>query len=183
MESDNIISIVIRVRNAENDLQRCLNGLREQELPDRHKLEIIVVDNESKDNSVEIASRFGAIIVPLATQDFTWGKALNCGITKTTGAIVLILSADAYPANKNWVSEMTHPFENINVAAVYGRQMPRMDAPIDEIVRLKKTFGDASRVMNSIPENFSSRGGNFPVSNACAAMRTALGLGTSSSHS
>jgi len=171
MKSVKTISIVIRVRNAENDLRRCLAGLREQQLPAEHTLEIIVVDNESTDNSAEAARQFGADVVSLSVQDFSWGRALNRGIARTAGDIVLLLSADAYPANNRWIMEMLVPFENPKVAAVYGRQVPRPDAPIDEIVRLRKTFGETSRIAESVSEDFSLRGGKLPVSNACAAIR------------
>jgi rhamnosyltransferase len=171
MENDRTISIVIRVRNAAKELERCLKGIVQQLLPADHKREIIVVDNESTDGSAVIARQFGAVVVFLAVQDFSWGRALNRGIFKATGDIVLILSADAYPADENWISEMIKPFEDPCVAAVYGRQIPRPDAPIDEIVRLIKTFGETSQIAKSMPDGFSPRGGQFPVSNACAAIR------------
>jgi glycosyltransferase involved in cell wall biosynthesis len=174
MESNKTISIVIRVRNAENDLRRCFTGLRGQQLPAGHNLEIIVVDNESTDNSTEVARQFEADVVFLAAQDFSWGRALNRGIAKAAGDIILILSADAYPVDNNWIMEMLVPFENPKVAAVYGRQVPRPDAPIDEVVRLGKTFGETTQIAESIPEGFSPRGGNFPVSNACAAIRKSI---------
>lgn len=165
------ISVVVRVRNAEKDLLRCLSLLRKQDLPEGSKLEIIVVDNDSVDGSVDVAQAYGAKIIFLTTEEFTWGRALNRGIAAAAGDIILLLSADAYPAGHNWVIEMIRPFEDQQIAAVYGRQIPRTDAPIDEIVRLRRTFGNSTLVARELPKDFSSRGGAFPVSNACAAIR------------
>lgn len=171
MEPNKTISLVIRVRNAAGDLERCLGEIRQQTLPPGHELEIIVVDNESEDDSAKVAQQYGSCVVFLAANDFSWGRALNVGISQSAGDIVLILSADAYPADENWIIEMIKPFVNPKVAAVYGRQKPRSNAPIDEIVRLKKTFRKTTIIVKSLPKNFSSKGGQIPVSNACAAIR------------
>lgn len=160
-----VISIVIRVRNAEKDLERCLRLLSQQRLPEDDRLEIIVVDNESTDNSAQVAHHYGAKVVDLPRQEFSWGRALNRGIAAASGDIVLLLSADAYPAHDQWIQEMLAPFEDSHVAAVYGRQIPRPDAPIDEIVRLKKAFPSESHLCNS-DTSISS----VPCSNACAAI-------------
>ena len=166
------LSIVIRVRNAEKDLLRCLTALREQQLPSGYKLEIIVVDNESTDNSAEVARQFGAEVVFLATQEFSWGRSLNRGIDTVSGEIVLILSADAYPANDRWILEMITPFQEPKVVAVYGRQIPHPDAPVDEIARLSRAFPNKSLRYDSESDVFPQQGDCFvPCSNACAAIR------------
>ena len=166
-----VISLVIRVRNNAKDLQKCLGVIQQQVLQDGLNLEIIVVDNESTDSSSIIAKSYGAKVVSLPVKEFSWGRALNLGIEASSGEIVLLLSADAHPVRDNWISEMLKPFGDSRVAAVYGRQIPRFDAPIDEIIRLKNTFGSTSIVAKCLPEKFTpKRSGSFPVSNACAAI-------------
>ena len=168
-----VISIIIRVRNAEKDLQRCLGILREQQLPEDHELEIIVVNNESTDNSDWVARKYGAKVVFLPVKDFSWGRALNRGIYVAVGEIVVLLSADAYPVDRNWIVKMVAPFENVEVGAVYGRQIPRPDASIDEIVRLEMDFLAESRSFYLCNEAGPS-GTGMIVSNACAAIRKSL---------
>ncbi|MCD6392301.1 MAG: glycosyltransferase family 2 protein [Planctomycetes bacterium] len=165
------VSAVIRVRNAAGNLQRCLAGLECQVLPPSVGLEIIVVDNGSTDESVDVARRYGATIVPIKAEEFTWGGALNTGVAKATGQIVLLLSSDAYAADSNWLCEMLKPFNNPNVAAVYGRQIPYRDAPVDERVRLKRYFPAASVEFNKNSDNIHPSGRGMVVSNACAAIR------------
>ena len=168
------VSAVIRVRNNADDLRRCLTGFHQQRLPAHIELELIVVDNESTDASADVAREMSAKVVPISTALFTWGRALNYGIREASGSLIVILSSDAYPTNENWLFEMIRPFEDASVAAVYGRQISRSDAPVDEQIRLKKQFREESRSVNSIPENFSADGGDLCVSNACAAIRRTL---------
>ncbi len=165
------VSAVIRVRNAAGNLQRCLAGLECQVLPPSVGLEIIVVDNDSTDESVDVARRYGATIVPIKAEEFTWGGALNAGFAKATGQIVLLLSSDAYAADSNWLPEMLKPFNNPNVAAVYGRQIPYRDAPVDERVRLKRYFPAASVEFNQNSGNVKPNGRGMIASNASAAIR------------
>jgi glycosyltransferase involved in cell wall biosynthesis len=167
LKKNKIFSVIIRVRNAEKDLRNCLQLLRQQLLPRDVVLEIVVVDNESADNSVLVAKEYGARVVFLPVAEFTWGRALNRGIAASTGEIVLLLSADAHPANSSWIIEMANSLNEPNVAAVYGRQIPRADAPIDEIVRLRKYFPPRSVIFNR--HSLECGEEDIIASNACAA--------------
>lgn len=169
MTQRKIFSIVIRVRNAEKDLQRCLNLLQQQHLPEDVELEIVVVDNESTDRSAAVALAHGAKIIFLPVNEFSWGRALNRGIAASSGEIILLLSTDAHPADNNWFVEMVAPLEEPDVVAVYGRQIPRADAPIDEIVRLKKSFPE--RNIKFDINSLKSPKEIIIASNACAAFR------------
>lgn len=93
---------------------------------------------------------------------------MNAGLRAASGSIAVVLSADAYPANCHWLERLLQPFTSNAVAAVYARQIPRSDAPIDECVRLLRTF-TAEPVRSGRPcENAAG----FPwASNSCAAMR------------
>jgi GT2 family glycosyltransferase len=167
------VSIVIRARNAAKDLDRCLGGLMRQTLPAGAELEIVVVDNDSTDDSRAVAQRHGAGIVPISQAEFSWGRALNRGIAKARGDIVLLLSSDATPADESWLRNMIEPFSEPDVAIVYGRQLPYPDAPVDERVRLKRTFGAKPIVLDGGQE-VEDTGKGMNASNACAAIRRAV---------
>jgi GT2 family glycosyltransferase len=61
---------------------------------------------------------------------------------------------------------MLVPFNDPTVAVVYGRQIPQINAPIDERARLIRRFGDEA--LSSGPGASQKR---IPLSNACAALR------------
>ena len=168
------IAAVIRVRNAAKELDRCLSALRRQVLPEGVELEIVVVDNDSTDGSHAVAQRYGATVVPISQAEFSWGRALNRGIAQTHGDVVLLLSSDATPADEYWVQHMVEPFVEPDVAIVYGRQLPYPDAPVDERVRLKRTFGTEPMALDRTKhaDNPCARG--MLVSNACGAVRRAV---------
>jgi glycosyltransferase involved in cell wall biosynthesis len=165
------VSAVIRVRNAAADLARCLAALRAQTLPASTALELIVVDNESTDGSVEVALQHGALIVPISQAEFSWGRALNLGIGRSRGTIVLLLSADVEPVGRNWLEQMLTPLlATSDVAAAYGRQIPRHNAPVDEILRLQRSFPAHSSHVGI--GHALCKGGELPfLSNACAALK------------
>lgn len=169
-----IVSVVIRAKNTAHDLENCLSKLKKQILPQGISLEIVVVDNESTDDTVLIALRHGTIVTTITEEQFSWGKALNMGISQSTGQIVLLLSADACPADQFWISEMIKPFEDKSIAAVYGRQLPRNDASLDERVRLADKFGDISQRFDINNSKASPAACGMTISNACAAIRKSI---------
>ena len=144
-----------------------------QDLPDGVELEIVVVDNDSTDDSRAVAQRHGAVIVSISQAEFSWGRA-QPGDRAGQGEIVLLLSSDATPADEHWVRRMVEPFVEPDVAIVYGRQVPYPNAPVDERMRLQQTFGPpvALDLDDRHGENPSAKG--MLASNACAAIRRAV---------
>lgn len=167
------VSVVVRVRNAAKELDRCLSALRRQRLSDGGELEIVVVDNDSTDDSAAVARRHAALVVPISQAEFSWGRALNRGIAKTRGDIVILLSSDVTPVDDQWLENMLAPFVEPDVGIVYGRQLPYPDAPVDERVRLRRTFGEQVIVRDG-RQQVEDTGRGFVASNACAALRRSL---------
>jgi rhamnosyltransferase len=83
-----------------------------QEYPD---YEIILVDNCSTDDSVDLARQAGAKI--LTIEKFTYGRALNLGINAARGEIIVILSAHSVPLGPHFLTECAKPFKTSYVAA------------------------------------------------------------------
>ncbi len=169
-----LISIIIRVRNAEEDLRVCIASVKMQDLYEEGRIEIIVVDNESDDNTLSVADQCGAKIVHISRDEFSWGGALNKGIDFARGAIIVNLSADAWLVNRTCIRAMVNVLENKAVAAVYGRQIPKKDAPVDERIRLKKQFPDVAKIFDLSTPGVSPSGQGMIVSNTFAAIRKEL---------
>ena len=169
-----LVSIVIRCRNAAADLEVCLERIRNQQLPPNWESEVVVVDNESTDTTAAVAGAAKAKIVELPAKLFSWGRALNLGISATKGEYIILLSADAHPADDHWLEQMLIPFADPVVAVVYGRQLPRAEAPIDERSRLIKMFPDSSKAFHRSDASALPTGEGMIVSNACACIRRDL---------
>ena len=113
------ISIIVRTKNEERWIDKCLQSIAEQ----KHKNhEVIVVDNESTDATVKKARAFDVKLVNLT--EFRPGEALNIGIRASTGDIIVCLSAHCIPTGPEWLSNLIAPLADTNVAGVYGRQEP-----------------------------------------------------------
>jgi rhamnosyltransferase len=115
------ISIIIRTKNEEKWIGHCLGMLEKQTFKD---FEIILVDNESTDYTVEVAKRYNlAKIINIGI--FRPGNAINEGIRASTGKYIVCLSAHCVPKNTDWLSILRHNFDiEKNIAGVYGRQVP-----------------------------------------------------------
>jgi len=114
-----MISVVIRTRNEAEHLKECLKRLKKQTI----KTEIIIVDSHSDDNTKTIADMYNAVTVQ-CPNPFTYGKALNIGIRKTTNRYICIISSHCYPNSKEYLYHMWKHFKDNKVAGVYSRQIP-----------------------------------------------------------
>src|SRR3989338_8639710 len=82
------LSIVLSVHNEEKLLEDALKSVKD--LAD----EIIVVDNESTDRTVEIAKKYTDKIFSHKNSPLTLNKPKNFGFSKATGEWILSLEAD-----------------------------------------------------------------------------------------
>jgi rhamnosyltransferase len=135
------ISIVIRCYNEERHIGRLLSGITQQTVKDT---EIVVVDSGSTDSTVAVASRFPAKIVPVAPEDFSFGRSLNVGIEEARGDFVVLASAHVYPLYKDWIERLIKPFSDGKVALVYGKQRGGRGAKYSERQVFAKWYPDSS---------------------------------------
>jgi glycosyltransferase involved in cell wall biosynthesis len=112
-------SVVIRAYNEEQHIGRLLEGISHQTLKD---VEIILVDSGSTDATASIAEHYGAKIVHINPQEFTFGRSLNLGLAAATRDRIAITSAHVYPVYPDWLERLLEPFKDPQVALTYGKQ-------------------------------------------------------------
>ena len=82
-----MLSVVLAIHNEEENLARCLDSIAK--IAD----EIVIVDGESTDNSVQIAKKYKAVIIPTTNkQNFHINKQI--AMDAAQGDLVLQLDAD-----------------------------------------------------------------------------------------
>ena len=137
------VSIIIRSRNEEKWIGHCLTAVHAQEFSN---FEVILVDNNSSDNTLNIAKRF-PIKKILNIDEFLPGKAINEGIKAGTGDYIVCLSAHCVPKDNYWLSKLVENLdENSKTAGVYGRQLPVCFTDAADKRDLLIVFGEDRRI-------------------------------------
>lgn len=136
-------SIIIRTKNEEQWIGLCLRAVKAQSY--RGKVEIILVDNNSTDKTVEKAKSIFPDLTVISLIHYLPGDALNQGIREATGDIIVCLSSHCIPVNQEWLEELSTPLVRNDVGAVYGRQVPTHNSSVLDKRDLWLTFGLESR--------------------------------------
>ncbi|WDF53671.1 glycosyltransferase family 2 protein [Mucilaginibacter sp. KACC 22063] len=111
------ITVSIPAYNEETTIVQTLASLCDNITP--RSVEIVVVNNNSKDRTEELVLACGVTCIRETTQGITVSR--NAGLAKATGKYILNADADTiYP--KDWIEEMVKPLANSDkVAITYGR--------------------------------------------------------------
>jgi len=112
-------SLVVRAYNEEKHIGRLMEGVSHQTVRD---VQAILVDSGSTDATASIAARYGAQVVHIRPEEFTFGRSLNLGVAAATRELVAIASAHVYPVYPDWLERLLEPFADPQVALAYGRQ-------------------------------------------------------------
>jgi len=107
-----LVSVVITTRNEEKNLENCLRSVKAQTY---ENIELIVVDNFSKDKTVEIAKKYGAKVYSKGPER---SSQRNYGAQVASGAYLLYLDADMILSPKV-IEECVEKCEHDKVDAVY----------------------------------------------------------------
>lgn len=95
------VTVIIPVLNAAASLRKVLQALSGQSYP-QELVEIIVVDNGSTDQTIQVAKQFGANV--LFEPKKSPYMARNRGVEASRGEIIALLDAGTIPAD-NWLEE------------------------------------------------------------------------------
>lgn len=94
------VSIIIPVFNEERQLPLCLESIKKQDYPNG-KIEIVIVDDKSSDDTVAVAQRFGAIVIENGTHNIERGKSI--GLDHAKYDYILLLDADNILPTDDWI--------------------------------------------------------------------------------
>ncbi|MBI5018259.1 MAG: mycofactocin biosynthesis glycosyltransferase MftF [Deltaproteobacteria bacterium] len=112
------VSVVIPVRDRAAELRRCLEGVWGVDYP-RDRLEVVVVDDGSIDESSSVAREAGVDLVPSGGMGLGPGVARNRGVAAASGEVLAFIDSDCVPSPR-WLRELVPWFADLEVAAVGG---------------------------------------------------------------
>lgn len=178
--NDPLVSVLIRVRDEADLLDRTLRSLREQVFD--AGMEIVVLDNESADDSAHVALAGGARVFAFPRALFGYGRALNLGIELCSGDIVILLSAHSIPQADTWIADLIRPLRDGTAGAAFCRQVPPGRMPRPQLRRFA-CFPTNSMVMDKTQFTQQCAAGCDPYelalfSNSACAIRRDLALRT-----
>ncbi len=112
------ISVIIRNRNEERYIGYAIQSV----LDSFSNPEIIIVDNNSTDNSLEIVKQFTfSNIKQYNLDEYTPGKSINLGVSKSSNENILVLSAHSQILQLNY-DDIKKQLDGY--CAVLGKQIP-----------------------------------------------------------
>lgn len=153
------ISIFIPTKNAGRQFHHVLNQISNQKEKD---FEIIIVDSDSTDQTLEITKKFSEKfklkfpikVYKIKPEEFGHGKTRNFALkyANKSSKFIVFLTQDAIPANNQWLSSLIENFKDKKVAGVFSRQIPKKNAretekffynyyfPDKKIIKLNKKY-------------------------------------------
>jgi cellulose synthase/poly-beta-1,6-N-acetylglucosamine synthase-like glycosyltransferase len=112
------VSVIVPVYNGERNIGNCINSLLSLNYPSSN-IEIIIVDNNSKDATRKVIQEFPVISLVEDRIQSSYA-ARNTGLRQSKGDIVAFTDSDCI-ADKDWILKAVECFRDVNVGCVAGR--------------------------------------------------------------
>ena len=112
------VSIVVPAYNAEESIEACVESLVNQQYP-QNKIEIVVVDNRSTDQTQARLHHFGQNIRIVQERNRGAAAARNSGIRNTNSNILAFMDADCV-ADSLWLYHLIRPLTSPEVGLTAG---------------------------------------------------------------
>jgi GT2 family glycosyltransferase len=122
------ISIILLTYNSATHLVRCLDSLKHQTY---QNYEIILIDNASKDKSLEIAKKYqGQLNLQIIQQkqNIGFAAANNLGAKMAQGEWLVLLNADAFP-EPDWLEKLLLAAEKYPEYSAFSSRQLSADQP------------------------------------------------------
>lgn len=131
------ISVILPVYNAEKYLSEAIESILRQTVVTH---EVLVIDDGSTDNSLEIGRRFEPAVEIISQKNKGAGAARNTGIKNASGTHMAFLDADDRWTDKKLEKQQAFLEENPDIDMVFGKvkQFISPELPAEKKIRLKK---------------------------------------------
>jgi len=113
---DSLFSVIVPAYCEEQNIERCLQSIQGQVF-EKGRIETIVVDSNSPDNTRAIAKKYADKVVNL--KDRGVGKARNLGAQKATGELLIFVDADTI-LDQKFIAEIHQALNHSNAVYVVG---------------------------------------------------------------
>jgi rhamnosyltransferase len=121
MDPEQLISVVIPVKNGDSWLRETIPAILDQELDGA--IEIIAIDSGSTDDTLSVLSKYPVTVVSIEPEEFNHGLTRNIGANLAKGKYLVMTVQDAKPSSRFWLQQLMDGFLDDTVAGVCGQQI------------------------------------------------------------
>ncbi len=115
-----LVSVIVLNYNGQKHLKECFDSLYELNY---NNVELILVDNNSKDNSVEfVKNNYNRVKIIQLKYNYGFAKANNIAATQAKGKYIVLLNNDTY-VDINWLTELVKVAESSYKIGIVGSKI------------------------------------------------------------
>jgi glycosyltransferase involved in cell wall biosynthesis len=152
-----MISVIVCTHNRARRLEQTLKSLQEMAVPVGLPWELIIVDNNSSDNTKEIIDDFinksDLNVRYVIERHQGLSHARNMGIQEASGNIIAFTDDDCI-VDRHWITSISKEFQSsVSIAGIGGRVelYNKMDRPVSiRVYKEKMIFSSIDRIFNLI---------------------------------
>ncbi len=146
---NNLVSIIIINYNGKHHLEKCLKSLMQI---DYKNYEIILVDNNSSDDSIDFVKKFySSVDIIQLEKNYGFAEPNNIGAKKATGEFLLFLNNDTI-VKPNFISELVKVINTDSKIAICQSFLLKPNGEIDSSGDFVDTLGRAYSSRKKVSE-------------------------------
>ncbi len=143
------VTVILCTYNRSKDLLKALNGVLASRFDDPVDWEVLVVDNNSHDDTSEVVNEFKRQsperIRYLFEPQPGKSNALNAGIREASGEIIAFMDDDVV-VDPRWLQNLINPLSKAQWSGVGGRILPIQEIPLPGWMTLHGPYSQAGVV-------------------------------------
>jgi len=115
----------MRAKNSDWVIGQALASLASQDFRD---YDLVVVDSGSTDRTLDLVRAYPHRLISIPPQSYYPGPVLNDAIAATSHDLVVFWNSDCVALSPHTLSRLVAAFDDVQVQAAFGRQLPRPEA-------------------------------------------------------
>lgn len=161
--SEDKVTVIVPIYNSERVLDRCIRSILSQTF---HNIELILVDDGSTDNSLEICEKYKRIderVIVITQNNRGVSSARNAGIRVCSGKYLTFVDSDDALQN-DAIEKVVGYIKKYNTdVVIYGwKVINEKTSSVQKFMMEEEIINDNSYVIQRILQNYSDYGGGYP---------------------